>query len=183
VWLILAFFLLQCQKRPQGISTSVSAPIVFAYYFENFAWGYQYRAWFVDSLGYVYRIEKGRNAPFHAQPDSLFTRDQLLRLKQNAQRTENHLNPDQLLLLYSLLKQASQGKIGNPVGVCVDAGIYAYYGFLPVPDLKKGWYRAVLLVQGGDTARINYSPVTFQLVQKLRWWVEKDSLELPCLPQ
>lgn len=172
---------LQCQKQPQKVTLYAQSPILYAFYYENFAWGYQYRGWYVDNLGIVWNIDEQTSLKFHAHADSIFTGKQLKNLLDSAAKSSQQLTTAQLQELHQLLQKAKDGPINPPIYPCVDAGIFAYYGFTPVEN-SPDHFRAILLLQAGDQTIINSSPSAMQLVDKLRYWVDKDSSAIPCLP-
>jgi len=120
----------------------------------NYAWGFQYRGWMVDSCGNVYCFDKPENWTFC--DDKGFITDSAMTINLNS--TDGicgHIDLAELHSMAALIGAASKGKISKPINECEDAGVTSYQAY--VYDAVSLKYQRVILRQVGDWSSENES--------------------------
>jgi len=171
-----------CEKKPGSLVVyeEVNGPILFAQCYINFAWGYQYSGWYVDSEGQVYEFNEQIQPKLGLIHNATFAEDSMIQSLQSAAKTEHFIDQQILTEMTSLIGPASRGKLSAPVHRCYDAGVLGYFTFIQNQENKT--YRAVLLYQTGDWAQMNLQKEAVELFGLLRRYVDNDSNPLPCAP-
>ncbi len=176
------FLISTCEKNPGSLALyeKVDSPILFAQCYVNFAWGYQYSGWYVDSTGHIYEFDANIDPKLELTHNATFKEDSMNQSLQSAAKTDRFINQQMLSEMTSLIVPASMGKLSEPVNRCYDAGASGYYTF--IQNQANNTYRAVLLYQAGDWAQLNLKKEAAALFGLLRKYVDNDTGPLPCAP-
>ena len=135
---------------------------LFAGEYENHAWGYQHRGWYIDPNGdiYTYRYSARRITGVSTDPATASVR-------YAARPTKvGHIDARTLAAKRALIPRAVGGKVVS-MGMANDAGTYTVRAFVRDPAGKRPAV-AVPLYQAGDTANENTAPAAKALSAWLR---------------
>ena len=170
---ILPFFLLLCCLSS---AASNKPPVLFLRSYFNYAWGYVYNGWLIDSSGAI------RKFNFTNSDSMYYGSNEMLpfvynRLVSKSVITGKKVSEDTLLAMQALADSASKG-IVNYIGMCADAGTFHYSAF--VHKTLDSNYKDVVCYQSGDMTACNSSLAARAIA---RWLISLDSLPLSaCTP-
>jgi hypothetical protein len=175
--------LLTCEKSeyPLASTNTVEGPMLFARYYINYAWGYQYSGWYVDKMGQIYEVDENTVVKLiDIDQDTIFSEKMMNGLLQYSSKTTRQIDEHVLSEMKKLIAPASLGQLSEAISVCRDFGASCYFTFIMNQEGKG--YKEILLFQAGDWAQKNLSPEAFKLYMLLRANVEGDTTQLPCSP-
>ena len=172
-----------CEKSVNTLplNNTASSPILFAHYYINYAWGYQYSGWYVDNAGQIYETDKNAALKLvDINRDTLFSENLMIDLLQASSKTNRKIDAQILSGMKKLIVPASQGQLSKGVDACRDFGVSLYFTFNKYSN--ENGYKEILLVQFGDWVQKNQAPEASELFMLLREYVDGDTTRLPCYP-
>ena len=179
--LLMMIFLFTCEKSENPLTSinTIDNPILFARYYVNYAWGYKYSGWYVDSDGWIYEVDKNAEIKLgDIVQDIIYSAKMMIDLLESSSKTNKQINKQLLYEMKKLIIPASEGELSESVIVCYDSGAARYITF--TRDHEVEGYRAILLLQSGDWTQKNLSLEATQLFKLLREHVEGDTTQLLC---
>jgi hypothetical protein len=144
----------------------------------NYAWGYTYDGWLIDSSGAIrsYSFSEADSIGYVRQTDTLPSKiyDKLLA---HSTPTEKKVPLDTLLSKITFIESASSGILSYS-GACADAGMYRYSAFLY--NAYNSRPKEIICYQMGDEWICNSSAAAKKIA---RWLNSIDSVALRfCAP-
>jgi len=127
--------------------------ILFHHSYLNWAWGYQNRGWFIDSLGAVKSYKVLSHSEWYIARNGYISEDELFQNYSMADTIEHFLEKNQLYQMYQLVESASHGNYSDINCVGADIGEYANYCYWWDQDSSK--YKQVMLSISGDCLQHN----------------------------
>jgi hypothetical protein len=133
---LLFFILLAGCNKEDDILPDANQPLLFQCEYINYAWGYQHNGWIIDSSGNVrsYRLPKQW---YFVDSLGLISSQEM---NDDIQLTDSiifKIDRDSLLKYFSILEDASIGKLSEPRQEMFDAGITQFSGCIYQNDSKK----------------------------------------------
>lgn len=161
---VFILFLSGCEKNDQS-NYGLKQLVLFQVEYVNYAWGYSHSGIVIDSTGNVgyFRLPENWHSPDSLGYISESDMNDNFRQLNDVPVT---VTKEALVKYYSMLPEASQGKLSKPVNRMADAGATVYSGFLYFPSIKK--YKQVLIRQWGDWEIENYSPEAEEIFKWLK---------------
>ncbi len=143
-------------KDSKSTINSFNQEILFHYSYENYAWGHQYKGWYIDSDANVWNFKEVQH--WSAEEGAIITNKNNIfwydsdSLNQSYHESRDtiitNINSDSLNHYYQLINIASTGEYSKPENVGNDIGSFIF-GCLYYEDQAKK-YRKVILSLFGD---------------------------------
>ena len=166
--LLAGCFMNGCEPSSCGCVNHSDSPVLFAYRYTNWAWGYQERGWMIDREGKV----RAYNLPVnYRSPDSLgyLSEEDLYHNLALTDTVIEILDPAEVDAYAALIPDAAGGELSEKENIAADAGSSVLTCYLYDNDKKA--YRSVFLAMSGDWQQFNQSEPAQEIVD----WL----LELP----
>lgn len=142
----------------------IDQTFVFEVEYVNFAWGLQWRGFYVDHEGDAWTYELSKPWPHADKP--AFTEAELLEKYTVGRVKAAHVDGDRLREMFARVAEAARGALTDPVTRCADAGAVTFAAWRQ--DAAASRYTKLLLRQEGDVARRNTSAAAQELYTWLR---------------
>lgn len=136
--------------------TATEEHILFQSDYENYAWTYTHRGWYINCKGECKSYELTRDSNWNTTDDFYISTQNLLQNYNQAKEQFHQVDPDVLQEMYLLAIAADNGTLENVLPNMADAGIQQYSSYLY--DEENNLYKKVLLHQEGDMNVINHHP-------------------------
>ena len=145
---------------------AIKQKVLFQMAYENYAWGYQNRGFFIDNKGiikYYHEISK----EYWRKPDSgYFSKEDLEHNYLAADSIIGKVNKNELCHFYHLIKSASKESLSKNVNTGYDMGANSIVAYLWDNHRKK--YKIVFLSVEGDWTQDNLNPNALEITEWLR---------------
>ncbi|PKL51351.1 MAG: hypothetical protein CVV42_00435 [Candidatus Riflebacteria bacterium HGW-Riflebacteria-2] len=156
---------LGCAAMLAAQSETEKADILFAKYYINWAWGFDFKGITVDSAGQVYTFAYDESVQMPELDRNALTSDQLKTLYEPGKKLITTVAPDKLQQMIALVPAAAVASISERVHGACDKGSYASVAY--IPDTQTNLFKEINLKTEGDWNSHNLAPEAAEIVEWL----------------
>jgi hypothetical protein len=145
---------------------NIKQKVLFEMAYENYAWGYQKRGYFIDNKGKIKKYIVLLNDNWRRADSGYISKEYLDHNYQQADSTIGKINKNELCRYYQLIESASKEILSKNEDSMIDAGSNAFLAYLWDNTKKK--YKVVFLRKDGDIIQDNLNPDAIAITNWLR---------------
>lgn len=156
---------LGCAAMLTAQSEAEKADILFAKYYVNWAWGFDFKGITIDSAGQLYAFAYDESMRMPDFDRNAMTAEQLKTLYEPGRKLIKTIAPEKLQQMIALVPATAVASISERVHEACDMGTYKSAAYLL--DTQTKLYKEINLKTTGDWSSHNLAPEAAEIVEWL----------------